>query len=351
MSALDSEALLAPLDADAPCGPCREDTAGFLALEDKLLRTPDRIIGKDEKGNPVYEPSSPPNWREVRSDAVQLLQTTRDLRLLLALTQAQVHLEGLSGLRDGLALLTETLRRYWDTVHPQLDPDDGNDPTLRVNILRGLADHDTLLLPLSKAPLLSAAGLGSLSLRDIRLAAGRHPADEPALDAQQVSALAQSMDAAALCAQQQAAQDGLARLAELDAALSERVGLGRGPDFEPLQTLLREMLQTLSGYVDARGLSAGEPPAETTAGPAGDRAPPRPAAVSGVIANRDDVLRMLDQICEYYARHEPSSPVPLLLKRARGLVKKDFLEIMRDLAEDSLGRIELIAGKEPVDKP
>ena len=201
MSNLDSEALLAPLDDDAPCGPCQEDATAFLALEDKLLGTPERQMGS------VLEPARPPNWREVRTDALELLTRTRDLRLLLALTQAQVHLEGLSGLRDGLALLTETLRRYWDTVHPQLDPDDGNDPTLRVNILRGLADHDTLLLPLSKAPLLSAAGLGSLSLRDIRLAAGRHPADEPALDAQQVSALAQSMDAAALCAQQQAAQD------------------------------------------------------------------------------------------------------------------------------------------------
>lgn len=343
MSDLDSEALLAPLDTDAPCGPCREDEAAFLALEDKLLGTPERQMGA------VLEPARPPNWREVRTDALKLLQATRDLRVQLALTRALTHLEGLPGLRDGLTLLTGTLRRYWDEVHPQLDPDDGNDPTLRVNILRGLTDHDSLLQPLCRAPLLFAAGLGGHSLRDLRMAAGRQaaPEGEPVADTEQIHAVAQAMDAALLCAQHQAAQDCLALLGDLDAALSERVGLGRGPDFEPLQAVLREMAQTLAGYVEERGLTGDAPFVEP--GPENPAMPaqPQPAAPSGPIGNRDDVLRVLDQICDYYARQEPSSPVPLLLKRARGLVKKDFLDIMRDLAADSLERIELITGKAP----
>ena len=62
------------------------------------------------------------------------------------------------------------------------------------------------------------------------------------------------------------------------------------------------------------------------------------------MAGRDDVLLLIDKICAYYARAEPSSPVPLLLKRARRLVNKEFIEIMRDLAPDGLAQIELIRG-------
>lgn len=343
MSALDIEALLAPLAADAPCGPCLEDEAAFLALMDKLLGTPERQMGT------VLEPARPPNWREVRADALQLLQATRDLRLQMALTRALVHLYGLAGLRDGLTLFTESLRRYWDAVHPQLDPDDEHDPTLRINILRELVDHDSLLLPLSRAPLLAAAGLGDHSLRDIRIAAGRQPAPEgePAPKPEQIDAVALSMEPDALCARHQAAQDCLNGLAALDAALSERVGLGRGPDFEPLQAQLREIVQVLARYVEERGLGRGEPLADSATETPDAPAARQPEAPAGSINNRDDVIRQLDRICDYYARHEPSSPVPLLLKRARGLVKKDFLDIMRDLAADSLDRIELITGKEP----
>ncbi len=63
------------------------------------------------------------------------------------------------------------------------------------------------------------------------------------------------------------------------------------------------------------------------------------------ITGRQDVVRLLDGICAYYQHNEPGSPVPLLLKRARQLVDKDFLEIIQDLAPDSAGKIKsLISG-------
>jgi type VI secretion system protein ImpA len=55
---------------------------------------------------------------------------------------------------------------------------------------------------------------------------------------------------------------------------------------------------------------------------------------------------MLDRICDYYSRNEPSSPVPLLLRRARSLVTKDFMGIMQDLAPAAIAQIEAIRGSE-----
>ena len=53
---------------------------------------------------------------------------------------------------------------------------------------------------------------------------------------------------------------------------------------------------------------------------------------------------MLDNICAYYANHEPSSPVPLLLKRTRRLIDKNFVEILEDLAPDGLKQFHMISG-------
>ena len=52
----------------------------------------------------------------------------------------------------------------------------------------------------------------------------------------------------------------------------------------------------------------------------------------------------LDRIMAYYARSEPSSPVPLLLDRAKRLVGADFLSIIKDLANDSLTEVRRVGG-------
>jgi type VI secretion system protein ImpA len=46
----------------------------------------------------------------------------------------------------------------------------------------------------------------------------------------------------------------------------------------------------------------------------------------------------------YYDRNEPSSPVPMLLQRAKRLISKDFLDIMRDLTPEGVAQAELLGG-------
>ncbi|MGV8321333.1 type VI secretion system ImpA family N-terminal domain-containing protein, partial [Pseudomonas aeruginosa] len=81
------------------------------------------------------------------------------------------------------------------------------------------------------------------------------------------------------------------------------------------------------------------------AAPVAAVAAPAPRA-SGEIANREDVLRQLDRLLEYYVRHEPSSPVPVLLKRAKTLVTADFAEIVRNLIPDGISQFETLRGPE-----
>jgi len=69
-------------------------------------------------------------------------------------------------------------------------------------------------------------------------------------------------------------------------------------------------------------------------------------AISGEIRSREDVLRTIDKICEYYERYEPSSPLPMLLKRAKRLATKSFLDILEDLTPEGLSQARMIGGVE-----
>ena len=58
----------------------------------------------------------------------------------------------------------------------------------------------------------------------------------------------------------------------------------------------------------------------------------------------EQVRKALEDICRYFEKHEPSSPVPLLLRRAQRLVSKNFLEVIADFCPDAMNQIEKISG-------
>ena len=65
--------------------------------------------------------------------------------------------------------------------------------------------------------------------------------------------------------------------------------------------------------------------------------------------DQESLEDQIDRICDYYARSEPSSPVPILLKRARYLVHKSFPEILADLIPDAAGQFRVFEGNESGD--
>ena len=71
----------------------------------------------------------------------------------------------------------------------------------------------------------------------------------------------------------------------------------------------------------------------------------RKVAAGGRIENSQDVVRRLDELCEYYAKNEPSSPIPLLLERAKRLVDKSFLDLLNDLAPGGVSELQVVSGR------
>lgn len=342
MRIVDIDSLLHELDPASPSGPNLEYDPAFLELEEALAGKPEVQYGD------TVTAAVPPEWKLVRKHSLELLGRSRDLRLAVPLARALLALHGMPGFADGVELVERLLAERWDNVHPQLDADDGFDPTLRINSLATLVDAATVLRELKDAPLVVLPALGPISLRMVEVANGEVP--PPA--GQERIAMSTIEAALADAAQEslQQARDALARahdnVGRIERTLEEKVGNAQALNLEALVRLLRRardflpLQEAANDAVDA-ALANDEGAPAATAG-----TPPR-AGAAGEINDRGDVLRMLDKICKYYQRHEPASPVPLLLERASRLVPKNFMEILEDLAPGGLAQLAAITGPRP----
>jgi type VI secretion system protein ImpA len=334
----DAVSFAAALTESDPSGPNLEYDPDFLALERAQQGKPEQVMGDTVK------PREEPDWPGVRERAEALLRRSRDLRLALALTAALLRIEGLAGFAAGLMLIQRLLEAQWDTVHPRLDAEDHDDPTSRVNSLVGLASPEGMLQALRETPVVFSKTLGRFGLRDIRIASGKLPvpagmAEVPT--AARIEGAFRDADLAALQATAAVAAGALDCITSIDRVLVERVG-ERAPELKPLVLDLAELKKFLVEKVTARGGLAAV--AAEVAGPVPADGRPGTASGTGEVTSREEVVRQLDRLCEYYRRYEPSSPLPLLLQRAKRLVSKDFLEIVRDLTPSGVVEAESIRG-------
>ena len=333
---IDPAVFISALDAANPSGPNLEYDPDFMALDRAQQGKPEQVIGDNVK------PGEDPDWPDVRDRAEALLARARDLRVASALTLALLKTEGVPGLAGGLTIIRGLLEGQWDTVHPQLDADDGNDPTFRVNSLMGLASADGLLKALRECPVVQSKTLGRFGLRDMRIASGKSPAPASMANPPQQT----QIDAAFLDADLdslKATADGLAaaldQVSAIDRLLVDKVGAS-APELKPLALDLAELKRAMGEKLSARGVGAA-PGGEGASGGSGAA-----GGGTGDVSSREDVVRQLDRLCEYYRRFEPSSPIPLLLQRAKRLVAKDFMEIIRDMTPSGVAEAEMLGGVE-----
>ncbi|OON63022.1 hypothetical protein B0920_06275 [Massilia sp. KIM] len=330
--------LAAPLAGADPAGENLEYDPDFRALEDAARGKPEVQYGS------TITPAEPPDWARVRTLALNLMERSRDLRIAVPFTRALLGLTGVAGLAQGLALVAALLAERWDELHPQLDPEDDMDPTLRVNTLAALVEQGGLLRELRDSPLVQVRAIGSVSLRDIEAASEQKEGEEGEHARSARAAIDAAFGAAgaeALAALDAALAAAGAAVEAIETTLAARIAAGAGLDLAPLATLLRRAAQALRPYLD---LAAAAPQAQEDAAAPQEAGPARSPARGGEIAGREDVLRLLDRICAWYAQQEPSSPVPLLLQRARGLVDKNFTQLLEELAPDGLSQLAQVSG-------
>ena len=355
--AIDIEGLLSGISPEAPCGEDLSYDASFLALED-LLRS--KAAGGVVAG--MEEEAEEPNWSEVRDKSLELWRRSKDLRVAVYLTLALLKSDGISGLRDGLALIHGVLERFWDSVYPKLDPEDNLDPLERINILQSLSpatvsEQDPMKFKqrLAEVPLCHSARIGRFSLRDIQIAKGEiaRPTDEAgsAPDMSLIDAAFQDTATDELEAISRTTEEALAHLTGITTAFSTSAAQGQSPDVAGLQAVLGSIHKWIQGYLAKRGLggSAAEGTSTEVTPVVGDRPEKGGFSFTGEIRSPKEALLAIEKVCQYFDRHEPSSPVPLLLRRARRLVSKNFLEVIQDVCPDAIGQVQMLGGVNAVE--
>jgi type VI secretion system protein ImpA len=334
MPSAQLEVLLAPISSENPCGADLEyGDPAFAELERSVLGKPEQQIGN------TVVPAADPDWKSVERQATQLLGRTKDLRVSVHLANALVHTRGLDGLADGIGLLSKLVESYWEGLHPRLDPDDGHDPTMRVNILASLA-APAVLSTVRTTPLVASKTLGIVALKDIEAALDAAGAGSNGEQSSTVAAVAMDCDLGSLQAVVAAARACAQELATLETAVSARVEATHAPSFSKLSALVRKAESYLAGKLAERtpGAVVGSNGEAAATGGA-------PAAFSGQITSREDVLKALDRIAAYYTRHEPSSPIPLFMERCKRLVMMSFVDIVKELVPDALSQVEVLKGR------
>ncbi|MET0858449.1 MAG: type VI secretion system protein TssA [Telluria sp.] len=346
MGKIDVDALLREVDPAIPCGPNLEYDPVFVELEQAVLGKPEVQYGD------TVSAAVPPDWKAVNRMVAGLLERSRDLRLVVYLMRAQLALNGIDGLVDGIRVLERLLDERWDSVHPQLDADDDLDPTLRINSLAVLTDRASLLKEVKEASLVVLPGLGPLSLRKLEIALGELAVSDPAekLAVASIELALADLDPATVSAAATNLTRALDSVVNIETLLVRQVGSSQALNLDELTRALKRgrdfLASRLAPEAQATAAAANTDPNTASAASTPAGAAPAAARISGDIADRDDVVRTLDKLINYYRQHEPSSPLPILLERARRLVPKTFMEIMADVAPDGMAQLMVLKGKD-----
>jgi type VI secretion system protein ImpA len=310
-----------------------------------------RLFGQstpfDDEDNRQEPKPKPIDWRELSTRSLEALKQSKDFRLLAHFAAAQLRVSGRGGYFETLDVAAAWIKDYWKQVYPRVE----DDAIMRMNALNCLADRMAIADCFRRIPILEHRQLGRITLRDVDLAEGKRPPGdgESASEAEaRIAGIFAASELDVLQALETEFGRAIDALRAIDTAMRDSGGLAVSPDFKPLvddddkhlgvlvrtARLLRQQLKARTPELVP---SAEDALAEGAAGDASAGAPggagggPR-----GPLRSRQDALVALDAVAAFFRQHEPSSPVPLLIERAKRLIGKNFLEVLSDLAPEGV---------------
>ncbi len=355
MDRISLQSLLKPCVSDGGVGQNLEYDSRHLAMCQLAEGTPEQEYGQ------TLVAAQQPNWRMLHEMALELSVESRDLRVAVYLTESLCRLQGFAGLADGLELILGWTTQYWSDLYPQLDAADNNDPVERLGALNRLCRSEYLLSGLQRLTLASSDALGRVTLQDLKQLASTPEERANGLTREEIQAIFLSEELEQLRQTGDSIAQCIDAVEQLSGLLDERIGVGQW-DASPL---LRALYDCRSAVENAHGARSGPVAShvaasspnvdETQAQSLGDASPGTKAVAMGldaddgilkspqlpvqkklVIGTRAEAMAVLDGLCAYFETHEPASPVPLLLQRAKRLIPMSFVDILRELAPDGL---------------
>ncbi|MCW3473899.1 type VI secretion system protein TssA [Limobrevibacterium gyesilva] len=357
----DLDAMLSPIPGDTPVGTdLREDFSAqspYYRLRD--LRAEARALERAiDAGDPnATEAEVAPKWRQIRDLASRVLtETAKDLEVAAWYTEALVRSDGLRGLAAGAALIAGLTETFWDNnLYPVPDEDGIVTRVAPVTGLNGEGGDGTLIQPLRKLPLFprpdgsvlsywqyeqsaELEGIGDSTRRQQRLDAGVMAFDD-------VEKEARAAGAARFGTLRAQAEEASARWRAMGDVLDARAGMD-SPPTSRVRDLVDQILAAARRYAPQQE----EAPEAAETQPVPGEAAPGDAGVSvaggsaGRAVTRDDMLRELERIAEYFRRTEPHSPLADTLNEAVRRGRMTWPELLAELVPDVATRHSILTG-------
>lgn len=353
---IELEALLAPLPTgEGGAGEnLREDyspSSPYQRLRDARAAARAEERARDSEGDAETTPAE--GWRDVLRIGQQVLaEKSKDFEIAAWLTEGLVRHHGLAGLGAGAKLLTSLCRDFWDQGFPAPEGEGLEDRGAAIGGLAGAGTDGTVMQPLRRLPIF-------------------HRADGTGLGLYQWDQ-AEETEAIVNEERKQARRDaGVAELATLvaEARLDRNflVGVGRGATaalaaWRAMETVLEERFgsdmpatrnvsQVLERIIEVvKRLGGGEEEAGTAAEPAAGEAAPGAAAPAaggggggGALRTREDALRELGRVAEYFRRTEPHSPLAYTLEEAVRRGRMTLPELLAEILPDDETRHAMLS--------
>jgi type VI secretion system protein ImpA len=359
---VDRAALAAPFPGDAPAGPdLRQDFAPqslYYRLRD--ARAEAREIERRADHDPAADAAVPIQWRTVRTLAIQALsEQSKDLEIAAWLLEALVRLDGIAGLAEGSRVIADLADGLWEFgLHPQPDEDGTETRVAPITGLNGQGNDGTLMQPLRKSALFPGPDgnmvtywqylqseeletIADAARRKQRLAAKVVPLADLAAAARQAGEERLS----ALRAQATDAASAWMRMAQV---LEEKAGSAAPPTGR-----VRDLLNAIAAVASLYAPPQPDQPAADAIAP--ENAPPNPvqeidhrpagppdAARTARPVTREDMLRELERIADFFRRTEPHSPLAYTLEEAVRRGRLTWPELLSEVVPDDKVRSAML---------
>ena len=319
----DIDELLAPVAEDNVAGPDLSYDTERQVIESAFEEARLADIGEGEA----------PEWNSVIKQIEAQSAQTKDAWLAIYLARAGARAQKLDTVAKGVGYLAGLFETYWDEMHPSLEEYGFQG---RKGPCESLVSIGEFIGPLRRVVLVEHPRLGRFTCDDIeRFAAEGDSAENYGMFRAAIADLDQEEAAVAM----QRLQDIRDSIARVDKVLVDKADGDTGTNFAlAYQTIdsVRRALAQATGLDtpagDGNSALDGDTSSADVGGESGSGGPSAP----GQVRSRNDVIRAIDTIVDYYNRQEPGSPIPVALGRIRGWVNMDFMSILNDISPNGI---------------
>lgn len=354
MTAIDITALTQPVSEAQPCGSdIREDasaTSNYYRIKD--ARNAARAAERASLFDPDAAAGILKEWRPILDLAPSILKDqAKDLEVVSWYIEALVRFNDFSGLRAGFSLAKTLVENFWEGLFPLPDEDGVETRVAPLAGLNGESGEGTLLAPMRNALITPDVAGGGFSFWKYQQARDASRIADEDKRAEKLATLGFSLNDIEQAVNTASAHFYPELVSDLETATSDFRAMNdrlrqhcghKAPPFSLILETLEEITRTVRFLAKDKLVS--DAPAEESAAASGtDSGSPASAGTavrgnSGPIGSREDALRKLEEVANYFRSAEPHTPLVSGIERLVRWGRMSMAELITELVPDPTAR-------------